>query len=160
MLDVNFARLIFRILQHFVTKFWNFTNFNKFFTGIYSFLPRSKISLTSKLSLRLIEFTYRQQVFKNWPEFFVNLDQQQNILRLSNPTLYFSPISLLGKLHSFQKKYNIKLEARKYINFTDDLWIKYCYCKKTTTMKSEKEVCLNHGQQRMQKKRMSTDYIY
>jgi hypothetical protein len=101
MLDVNFARLIFRILQHFVTKFWNFTNFNKFFTGIYSFLPRSKISLTSKLSLRLIEFTYRQQVFKNWPEFFVNLDQQQNILRLSNPTLYFSPISLLGKLHSF-----------------------------------------------------------
>jgi hypothetical protein len=31
---------IFRILQHFVTKFCNFTNFNKFFTGIYFFLPR------------------------------------------------------------------------------------------------------------------------
>jgi hypothetical protein len=26
---------IFRVLQHFVTKFCNFTNFNKFFTGIY-----------------------------------------------------------------------------------------------------------------------------
>ena len=31
---------IFRILQHFVTKFCNFTNFNKFFTaGTYFFCP-------------------------------------------------------------------------------------------------------------------------
>jgi hypothetical protein len=43
---------IFRILQHFVTTFCNFTNFNKFFTGIYFSLPRSKISLTTcKLSI-------------------------------------------------------------------------------------------------------------
>jgi hypothetical protein len=42
---------IFCISQHFVTKFCNFTNFNKFFTGIYLFLPRSKISLTWKLSI-------------------------------------------------------------------------------------------------------------
>jgi hypothetical protein len=28
---------IFHILQHFVTKFCNFTNFNKFFTEIYRF---------------------------------------------------------------------------------------------------------------------------
>jgi hypothetical protein len=42
---------IFRILQHFATKFYNFTNFNKFFTGIYFFLPRSKMSLTCKLSI-------------------------------------------------------------------------------------------------------------
>jgi hypothetical protein len=42
---------IFCILQHFVTKFCNFTNFNKFFTGIYFFLPRSKICLTCKLSI-------------------------------------------------------------------------------------------------------------
>ena len=41
---------IFRILQHFVTKICNFTNFNKFFTGIY-FFPRLKISLTCKLSI-------------------------------------------------------------------------------------------------------------
>ena len=41
---------IFRTLQHFVTKFCNLTNFNKFFTGIY-FFPRSKISLTCKLSI-------------------------------------------------------------------------------------------------------------
>ena len=34
----------FRILQHFLTTFCNFTKFNKFFTGIYFFLPRSKIS--------------------------------------------------------------------------------------------------------------------
>jgi p-aminobenzoyl-glutamate transporter AbgT len=31
---------IFRILQHFVTKFCNFTNFGKFFRGNYFFLPR------------------------------------------------------------------------------------------------------------------------
>jgi hypothetical protein len=42
---------IFRILQHFVTKFCNFTNFSKFFTGIYLFLPKSKIILTCKLSI-------------------------------------------------------------------------------------------------------------
>jgi hypothetical protein len=42
---------IFGILQHFVTKFCNFTDFNKFFTGIYFFLPKSKISLTCKLSI-------------------------------------------------------------------------------------------------------------
>jgi hypothetical protein len=29
---------IFRVLQHFATKFCNFTNFNKFFTGIYFFV--------------------------------------------------------------------------------------------------------------------------
>ena len=42
---------IFCTLQHFVTKFCNFTDFNKFFTGIYFFLPKSKISLTCKLSI-------------------------------------------------------------------------------------------------------------
>ena len=42
---------IFCILQHFATKFCNFTNFNKLFTGIYFFLPKSKISLTCKLSI-------------------------------------------------------------------------------------------------------------
>jgi hypothetical protein len=31
---------IFCILQHFVTKFCNFTDFNKFFMGIYIFLPK------------------------------------------------------------------------------------------------------------------------
>jgi hypothetical protein len=41
----------FYILQHFATKFCNFTDFNKFFTGIYFFLPKSKISLTCKLSI-------------------------------------------------------------------------------------------------------------
>jgi hypothetical protein len=46
---------IFRILQHFITKFCNFTNFNKFFTGIYFFLPRSKISLTCKLFIKRAE---------------------------------------------------------------------------------------------------------
>jgi hypothetical protein len=35
---------IFRILQHFATKFCNFTNFNiKFFTGIYFFCPDQKL---------------------------------------------------------------------------------------------------------------------
>jgi hypothetical protein len=33
---------IFCILQHFVTKFCNFTNFNKFFTGIYFFCLNQK----------------------------------------------------------------------------------------------------------------------
>ena len=42
---------IFCILQHFVTKFCNFTDFDKFFTGIYFFLSKSKISLTCKLSI-------------------------------------------------------------------------------------------------------------
>ena len=41
----NFARLYFHILQYFVPKFCNFTNFNKFFTGIYFFLPRSDIQV-------------------------------------------------------------------------------------------------------------------
>jgi hypothetical protein len=44
---------IFCILQHFVTKFCNYTDFNKFFTGIYFFWPKSKISLTCKLSIVL-----------------------------------------------------------------------------------------------------------
>jgi hypothetical protein len=39
---------IFCTLQHFITKFCNFTDFNKFFTGIYFFLPKSKISQTCK----------------------------------------------------------------------------------------------------------------
>jgi hypothetical protein len=34
---------IFSILQHFVTKFWNFTDFNKFFTGIYFFCLNQKL---------------------------------------------------------------------------------------------------------------------
>ena len=34
---------IFRILQHFVTKFCNFTNFDKFFTGIYFFCIDQKL---------------------------------------------------------------------------------------------------------------------
>jgi hypothetical protein len=34
---------IFCILQHFITKFCNFTDFNKFFTGIYFFLPNKKL---------------------------------------------------------------------------------------------------------------------
>ena len=41
----------FYILQHFATKFCNFTDFNKFFTGIYFFLPKSKICQTCKLSI-------------------------------------------------------------------------------------------------------------
>ena len=47
---------IFCILQHLVTKFCTFTNFNKLFTGIYFFLPRSKISLTCKLSIHDCQF--------------------------------------------------------------------------------------------------------
>jgi hypothetical protein len=40
----NFAQgYIFRILQHFLTKFYNFTNFNKFFTGIYFFCLDQKL---------------------------------------------------------------------------------------------------------------------
>ncbi len=31
---------IFRILQHFATKFWNFTTFESFFPGILSDFPR------------------------------------------------------------------------------------------------------------------------
>ena len=46
---------IFCILQHFITKFCNFTYFNKFFTGIYFFLAKSKISLTCKLSIIVME---------------------------------------------------------------------------------------------------------
>jgi hypothetical protein len=45
----------FYILQHFATKFCNFNDFNKFFTGIYFFLPKSKISLTCKLSINLAD---------------------------------------------------------------------------------------------------------
>ena len=50
---------IFCILQHFVTKFCNFTDFNKFFTGIYFFLPKSKISLTCKLSIPMAVEEFR-----------------------------------------------------------------------------------------------------
>jgi hypothetical protein len=53
---------IFRILQHFVTKFCNFTNFNNFFTGIYFFLPRSKISLTCKLSILIMHINLRSNI--------------------------------------------------------------------------------------------------
>jgi hypothetical protein len=49
---------IFRILQHFVTKFYSFTNFNKLFTEIYFFWPRSKISLTCKDCNCLFENSY------------------------------------------------------------------------------------------------------
>ena len=45
------AIYIFCILQHFVTKFCNFTDFDKFFTGMYFFLSKSKTSLTCKLSI-------------------------------------------------------------------------------------------------------------
>jgi hypothetical protein len=62
---------IFCILQHFVTKFCNFTDFNKLFTGIYFFLPKSKISLTCKLSIKsafnLILYQVPQVFFdKEW----------------------------------------------------------------------------------------------
>jgi hypothetical protein len=43
---------IFCILQHFATKFCNFIDFNTFFTGIYFFSPKLKISLTCKFSNR------------------------------------------------------------------------------------------------------------
>jgi hypothetical protein len=50
---------IFCILQHFVTKFCNFiADFNKFFTGIYFFLPKSKISLTCKLSIIFLRISW------------------------------------------------------------------------------------------------------
>jgi hypothetical protein len=48
---------IFCILQHFVTKFCNFADFNKFFRGIYFFLPKSKISLTCRLSIPELGYT-------------------------------------------------------------------------------------------------------
>ena len=50
----NFQGYISRILQHFATKFWNFTILKRFFPGISFFsldLPRSKISLLCKLSI-------------------------------------------------------------------------------------------------------------
>jgi hypothetical protein len=53
---------IFCILQHFATKFCNFTDFNKFFTGIYFFSPKLKISLTCKLSNRFYSREIRQKV--------------------------------------------------------------------------------------------------
>jgi hypothetical protein len=43
---------IFRTLQYLFTKFYNFSNINKFFMGIYFFcLELTKISLTCKLSV-------------------------------------------------------------------------------------------------------------
>jgi hypothetical protein len=43
---------IFRTLQYLFTKFYNFSNINKFFMGIYPFcLELTKISLTCKLSV-------------------------------------------------------------------------------------------------------------
>ena len=47
---------IFRILQHFVTKFCNFTNFNKFSTGkqascLFSYLV---LAITSILKMRML----------------------------------------------------------------------------------------------------------
>jgi hypothetical protein len=56
---------IFCILQHFVTKFCNFTDFNKFFTGIYFFLPKSKISLTCKLSIVCTKLVHLEVKTKN-----------------------------------------------------------------------------------------------
>jgi hypothetical protein len=56
---------IFCILQHFATKFCNFTDFNKFFTGIYFFLPKSKISLTCKLSIEPNKFVQENMGIKS-----------------------------------------------------------------------------------------------
>jgi hypothetical protein len=56
------------ILQHFVTKFCNFTNFNKFFTGIYFFLPKLKISLTCKLPIanqKSVRYSVSMSYFTN-----------------------------------------------------------------------------------------------
>ena len=55
---------IFCILQHFVTKFCSFTNFNKFFAGIYFFLPKSKISLTCKLPIVAVRFSPQTSYLK------------------------------------------------------------------------------------------------
>ena len=46
---------IFRILQHFVTKFCNFTNFNKFFTGKQAscLLSYLVLAITSILKMRM-----------------------------------------------------------------------------------------------------------
>jgi hypothetical protein len=62
---------IFCILQHFVTKFCNFTDFNKLFTGIYFFLPKSKISLTCKLIVYwvLAQFKLRTDSTFSWQVF-------------------------------------------------------------------------------------------
>jgi hypothetical protein len=66
---------IFCILQHFVTKVCNFTDFNKFFTRIWKktpFLPKLKISLTCKLSIwKAISISELDQNFKSVK--FINL---------------------------------------------------------------------------------------
>ena len=53
---------IFRVSQHFVTKFCNFTNFNMFFTGIYFFcldqkLAKCKLSIKPRFQTYILVYT-------------------------------------------------------------------------------------------------------
>jgi hypothetical protein len=66
---------IFRILQHFVTKFSNFTNLTSSLWEFTFFLPRSKISLTCKLSIVVLlvltrSFRLLNETFQ-YPLYFV-----------------------------------------------------------------------------------------
>ena len=66
---------IFCILQHFVTKFCNFTDFNKFFTGISFFLPKSSmLSIDDSFFLCMLLFK-NNNVFK---------DDFHSVLRISS----------------------------------------------------------------------------
>ena len=60
----NFVRLYFPQLQHFSTKFWDFTTFKRFFPEISSLLSRSKLKLiyngNCPLESRILELTIIQ----------------------------------------------------------------------------------------------------
>jgi hypothetical protein len=100
---------IFGILQHFATKFCNFTNFNKFFTGIYFFLPKSKISLTCKLSIAFNIFIINRarSLMQRIPNnFYKQLSTHLHnchftIIQLCNQIIYFPPLHHFFR-HPFQ----------------------------------------------------------
>ena len=89
---------IFCILQHFVTKFFNFTDFNKFFTGIYFFLPKSKISLTCKLSINIyFQKAFSQSDFQKGSELNKQI-YKQDMHILHNYEKYFKISKIAGKV--------------------------------------------------------------
>jgi hypothetical protein len=68
------VRNIFQALQHFATKFCNFTNFIMFFLASWCLIPfsllRLKFSLTCKLSVSFLSYSF---VSSSWDRSLINL---------------------------------------------------------------------------------------
>ncbi len=114
----NFARLYyFRILQHFATKFWNFTTFKMFFQGISFFSSRLYKKLVYNVNRPFVTETFTQR--RSECKFYIHI-------------IYFFIISKRNSL--FRTK--VLLCVRYFLSFKTIFrykkWTKSMICKTVT----------------------------